>query len=228
MTEKTGAPLSQKELAAAIMDAGAHIKITTNIAREVSKVLIATDGSAVPALLELLSQPDPKGHLRVTLRDRAKECLDQWGTSDNEDFAQWVLSANLCFHEVDNLLRAAGDKTTPKRLTAQACQGVRHYRESPERYTDDQMKSFALVSAVAEYYRLKAERAESILVLESINSKTPTSPLTGHDHFDCCALSSDAIKSALVDNPEKAENLIRAIVKNRAYTEEAILQHLPA
>jgi hypothetical protein len=212
-----------KELAAAIMDAGSHIKINQQLARDLAKLLVNSGDDTISALMEMLSQPDPKGILKSMLRTKADEHLEEWATGDTEDFAHWIRSANLCFHDVSDLLRQMGEKRNV--LAAHVVQGVRHYRESSENYTEAQMKSFALIAAAAEYSVLQA-KAETGAMVSSINSHEQLSTIKGHDHFYCCPLASPTIEEMVISYPEKTADIINVIVKHRVYTEEAILHCL--
>jgi hypothetical protein len=213
-----------KELASVIMEAGAHIKIQQQLARDLAKLLVNSGDDTISALKELLSQPDPKGILKSTLRNKADDHLEDWATGTPEDFAHWIRSANVCFHDVSDLLRKMGEKRDG--LTGQVVQGLRHYRESPNNYTEAQMRDFALIAAAAEYAVLEASRETDMIIDGSINSHEQLSTIKGHDHFYCCPLASHTIEEMVINHPEETAEIINVIVKHRVYTEEAILHCL--
>jgi len=211
-----------KDLAAAIMDSGANLNINQQLARDLAKLLVSNNDSTITSLMELLSQPDPHKVVKSVLRTKADEHLEDWATGDPADFAHWIISANLCFHAVHDLLRGMGDWRDV--LTIHVVQGVRHYRESPEHYTDEQMKNFALIAAASEYSAQQSASNSALSATSQLNSRDQFSSLTGHDHFNCCPLSSQTINGLVLRNQENMAGILNVIVKHRVHTEEAI-QH---
>lgn len=216
------APLTAtgKELAAAIMDSGANLMINQQLARDLAKLLVNSGDTTTSALLELLTQSDTHRSLKSILRLKADEHLEDWATGDPEDFAHWIRSANLCFHAVHNQLREMGEFRNV--LTIHIVQGVRHYREAPENYTDEQMKTFALIAAAAEYSSLQANIGSSLPVTSSLNSKDQLSSITGHDHFNCRSLSSQTINDIVLKYPGMTTDLLSIIVKHKVHTHEPL------
>lgn len=209
-----------KELAAVIMEAGANLNINQQLARDLAKLLVNTGDDTIAALQELLSQPDPHRTIKSVLRTKADEHLEDWATGDPEDLAHWIKSANLCFHAVHDLLRTMGDFRNV--VTIHVIQGVRHYRESPEQHTDEQMKYFALIAAATQYSALQANAKTNLPFGSSLNSQEHLSSIKGHDHFNCCSLSSDTINDMILKHPDKTADVLNFIVNHDVHTEEPL------
>lgn len=211
-----------KELAAAIMGAGAGIKMNQQLARDLAKLLVTSGDDVITALKELLAQPDPKKLLKEILRTKANDYLMDWATGHPDDFAEWVKSANLCLHAVAQTMPDSGD-----RKISDIVQGVRHYREDSHGYSDTQMRDFALIAAKAEYMLEQEDEDSAIIPFWShLTTRKELSQMAGHDHFNCCPLTSEIVKSIVVNDPESVPEIMRIIEQHGNPTEAAILHIL--
>lgn len=210
-----------KELAAAIMDAGAGIKMNQQLARDLAKLLVNSGDDVITALMELLAQPDSKKILKSVLRTKANDYLEDWATGHPDDFAEWTKSANLCFHAVTQIM-----PNFSERKISDIVQGVRHYREASNGYSDAQMRDFALIAAKAEYMIEQEDEDSATLFWTHLTTREELSQMAGHDHFNCCPLTSEVVKSIVVNEPESVPEIMSIIEQHGNPTETAILHIL--
>ena len=213
---------NRQELVTALAKASAHLPISRTAMEDIAKYAMGVQGDTRTALLGLLSQPDPHGHLSAILPKLI--CKDWFG--DDRVTKVWIKDADLCFHAVNAIHMAVLGKaaTTPDStlyLPLRIVKGLQRIRSYNPNYTPLQLRDFARIAMAAYGVMLTSEN----LIFSQNPHYAPAPLITGSktEHNVSAEYLNSKVFLDLASNHAAAEEIIRTIITNRVYMKDTIL-----
>lgn len=217
-------PTKKQALVAAISATGAGLSFSKNTINGLAKFAVNADEKSVAELLALISQPDPCNSLKHVIPPKIREVHADWDDVTEEDFAQWVANAVICYHQIDEYLNRHSsyhdENPENDRLTARFVQGMQHYRDANPDCTSEQLTDLAMLAAAAHSAYFNHLRRTGNAPLPDITAGS----LCGHTW--CHSLGSAKIIDLATSSHETAQRILSIITDEGIATEAHILYRL--
>lgn len=199
----------------AVRTAAKHLGIDSRNMKQLTNVIGALSDETFAIMLELLSQPDPHGHVVEDI------CKRYWfGNKDAAGFSEWLECALICYHAVDDIITPVFSYHDDSAI--KVVDGVHHYREQNAAFSSEQTKDFARITAAA--FTMMIENPD-ISPDETLDIETITESQF-HTYRLCIYLQSGIIMDLAAGNHDTADEIVRIILEHRVYSEPRIMHLL--